>query len=197
MAITAATQAAQAKCLCCRQKRGAEQGPETCCSTQFPKTVLPILAEASIANMAVDFDSNGNSEGIENVQAEADGSEIALPDGSITLLTLGWREAEPAEKTMLLSEAIEQMVYELLEIPMASLFFNVVTKTTIFKFNMQFKDSKGVSFFIHAVAFDTRTTTLKSNMRFKDSKSVLFLIHVVAFDVICTIISGGQRKTLE
>ncbi|MEJ6394538.1 DUF6878 family protein [Gymnodinialimonas sp. 2305UL16-5] len=118
--------------------------------------IFAVLAEASIANVTVEFDGYGDSGGIESVHAEADGSEIALPDGSITFLTLRWRETEPTEKTIPLCEAIENMVYELLGQTHAgwennagaygNFVFDVAAETITLEFNMRFEDSE---FFEH------------------------------------------------
>ncbi|ARE40946.1 hypothetical protein RGUI_2805 [Rhodovulum sp. P5] len=118
--------------------------------------IFALLAEASIANVTVEFDGYGDSGSIESVHAEADGSEIALPDGSVALLTLGWRETEPTEKTMPLGEAIEHMVYELLGQThggwennagaYGEFVFNVAAATITLEFNMRFEDTE---FFEH------------------------------------------------
>ncbi len=118
--------------------------------------IFAVLTEADITTVTVEFDGYGDSGGIENVHAEADGSEIALPEGSVTLLTLGWRESEPTEKTMPLDEAIEHMVYELLGQThggwennagaFGNFVFDVAAETITLEFNMRFEDSE---FFEH------------------------------------------------
>ncbi|WP_227270962.1 DUF6878 family protein [Roseobacter weihaiensis] len=118
--------------------------------------IFAVLTEADITTVTVEFDGYGDSGGIESVHAEADGSEIALPEGAIKLLTLGWRETEPTEKTMPLGEAIEHMVYELLGQThggwenntgaFGEFVFDVAAETITLEFNMRFEDSE---FFEH------------------------------------------------
>jgi len=118
--------------------------------------IFAVLAESGITSVTVEFDGYGDSGGIESVHAEADGSEIALPAGSVTLFTLGWRETEPTEKTMPLSEAIEHMVYELLGQThggwennagaFGNFVFGVAAETITLEFNMRFEDTE---FFEH------------------------------------------------
>lgn len=118
--------------------------------------IFTALAEAGITSVTIEFDGYGDSGGIESVHAEADGSEIALPEGSVALLTLGWRETEPTEKTMPLSEAIEHMVYDLLGQThggwennagaFGNFVFDAAAKTITLEFNMRFEDSE---FFEH------------------------------------------------
>ncbi len=118
--------------------------------------IFAVLAEASIANVTVEFDGYGDSGGIESVHAEADGSEIALPESAITLSTLGWREIEPTEKVMPLNEAIEHMVYEMLGQThggwennagaFGNFVFDVAAQTITLEFNMRVEDSE---FFEH------------------------------------------------
>lgn len=118
--------------------------------------IFAVLAEAGITSVTVEFDGYGDSGGIESVHAETDGSEIALPDGSVTLFTLGWRETEPTEKTISLGEAIEHMVYELLGQThggwennagaFGNFVFDIAAETITLEFNMRFEDSE---FFEH------------------------------------------------
>ena len=118
--------------------------------------IFALLAEACISSVTVEFDGYGDSGGIESVHAEADGSEIALPEGSVTLLTLGWREIEPTEKSMPLGEAIEHLVYELLGQThggwennagaFGNFVFDVTAETITLEFNMRFEDTE---FFEH------------------------------------------------
>ena len=118
--------------------------------------IFAVLAEAGIAGVTVEFDGYGDSGGIESVHAEADGSEIALPESSVTLFTIGWRETEPTEKTMPLGDAIEHMVYELLGEThggwennagaFGNFVFDVAAETITLEFNMRFEDTE---FFEH------------------------------------------------
>lgn len=117
------------------------------------KTALfAVLAEAGIASVTAQFDGYGDSGGIEGVHAEDARGEIALPEGSVTLFTLGWRETEPTEKIMPLSEAIEHMVYELLGQThggwennagaYGEFVLDVAAETITLEFNMRFEDSE-------------------------------------------------------
>lgn len=114
--------------------------------------IFAVLSEARITSVTVQFDGYGDSGGIENVHAEADGSEIALPEGSVTLFTLGWRETEPTEKIMPLGDAIGHMVYELLGQThggwennagaYGEFIFDVAAETITLEFNMRFEDTE-------------------------------------------------------
>ncbi|MEE4209103.1 MAG: hypothetical protein V2I43_07550 [Parvularcula sp.] len=118
--------------------------------------IFAILAEAGITSVTVEFDGYGDSGGVESVHAEAEGSQVALPDSSVELLALGWREAEPTQKTVPLSEAVEHMVYELLGQThggwennagaFGNFVFDVADRTITLEFNMRFEDSE---FFEH------------------------------------------------
>lgn len=118
--------------------------------------IFAVLAEAGIASVTAQFDGYGDSGGIEGVHAEDAHGEIALPEGLISLLTLGWRETEPTEKTKPLGEAIEHEVYELLGQThggwennagaYGEFIFDVAAETITLEFNMRFEDTE---FFEH------------------------------------------------
>lgn len=118
--------------------------------------IFAVLAEVGTTSVTVEFDGYGDSGGVEGVRAADEHGEIALPEGSVTLLTVGWRETEPSEKTMRLSEAIEHMVYELLGQThggwennagaFGNFVFDVAAETITLEFNMRFEDTE---FFEH------------------------------------------------
>ena len=119
-------------------------------------TIFAALAAADITTVTVEFDGYGDSGGIESVDAKTGEIDAELPDETITLLTLGWRETEPTEKPMPLAEAVEHMVYELLGQThggwennagaYGSFVFDVAAGTITLEFNMRFEDSE---FFEH------------------------------------------------
>lgn len=79
-----------------------------------------------------------------------------MPDTTVTLATLGWRETVPTEPAMSLREAIEHMAYDCLaqshggwennEGAYGSFVFDVAAETITLEFNQRFEDSE---FFEH------------------------------------------------
>ncbi|MEM7667436.1 MAG: DUF6878 family protein [Pseudomonadota bacterium] len=154
-----ATQAASTPTFDFAKWEAEQQARNALLETIRPKNkaaIFAVLAETGITSVTVEFDGYGDSGGIESVHAEADGSEIALPDGSVTLFTLGSRETETSQNTMPISEAIEHMVYELLGQThggwennagaCGEFVFDVAAETITLEFNMRFEDTE---FFEH------------------------------------------------
>jgi len=72
------------------------------------------LAAADITSVTVEFDGCGDSGQIESIAAKSGEADADLPDATIALATLGWRDTEPVERTMSIREAIEDMAYDCL-----------------------------------------------------------------------------------
>ena len=72
------------------------------------------LAAAGITEVSVTFDGYGDSGQIESINAKSGADMAALPDGTIDIATIGWRETEPSTEPMAIHDAIEHLAYECL-----------------------------------------------------------------------------------
>ena len=119
---------------------------------QNKAALFTTLADAGITTVTAAFDGYGDSGGIEDVRAERDGEEIDLPTGTITLLTIPWRETEPVVNDVTVFAAIEHMAYELLGEThggwennagaYGEFVFDVAAGTITLVFNQRFEDSE-------------------------------------------------------
>lgn len=79
-------------------------------------TLFDALAAAGITHVVVTFDGYGDSGQIEDTEVKA-GDEFAdLPTGNVTLAIARWGQAEAIPRDMPIAEAIETLVYDLLEL---------------------------------------------------------------------------------
>jgi hypothetical protein len=107
------------------------------------------LAAARITSVTVGFDGYGDSGQIESIDARAGETQAELPETSVTLLTLGWRETEPSEASMPMREAIEHMAYDCLaqthggwennEGAFGTFILDVADQTITLEFNQRFE----------------------------------------------------------
>ena len=72
------------------------------------------LAAAAITHVFVNFDGCGDSGQIESVEAEADGSTVAMPEATVEIARAVWGQAEPEHSTVTVSDAVEQLAYDFL-----------------------------------------------------------------------------------
>ncbi|MBJ3764602.1 hypothetical protein ILP92_17855 [Maribius pontilimi] len=108
------------------------------------------LADAKITFVTVEFDGCGDSGQIESIDAKACEADADLPDATITLATLGWRDTEPVERSMSVREAVEDMAYDCLaqehggwEInagAFGTFTFDVADRSITLEFNQRFED---------------------------------------------------------
>lgn len=108
------------------------------------------LAAAGITTVTVEFDGYGDSGQIESIDARAGETQADLPEATVTLATLGWRDTEPSARTMTVREAIEQMVYDCLaqthdgwendEGAFGTFVFDVAERSIALAYNQRFED---------------------------------------------------------
>lgn len=79
-------------------------------------TLFDALAQAGIATVLVKFDGYGDSGQIEDTSVHA-GPDIAinLPEGCIEIARVQWGSREISRQTLSVKDAIEHLVYDLLE----------------------------------------------------------------------------------
>ena len=79
------------------------------------KTALfDALAAAGVTHVVVSFDGYGDSGQIENVEAKADDTVIAIPDATIEIAEAVWDRPEPNRTSVSIAAEIERLVYDLL-----------------------------------------------------------------------------------
>ncbi|MEO3431869.1 DUF6878 family protein [Inquilinus sp. CAU 1745] len=115
------------------------------------KTALfAALAEAGVTTVTVEFDGYGDSGQIESIDAKAGEADAELPDASVALVTLGWRDTDPTERAMSVREAIEHMAYGCLaqthggwennEGAFGTFVFDVAERSIALEYNQRFED---------------------------------------------------------
>jgi hypothetical protein len=73
------------------------------------------LTAAGVTTVFVEFDGSCDSGQIENVGASSGEKPVDLPDGQIEIAQARWGRAEITRQTLPIREAVEQLVYDLLE----------------------------------------------------------------------------------
>lgn len=73
------------------------------------------LAAAAITTVVVHFDGSGDSGQIEDIDVQGAADRVALPDGPIEIASADWGALELHRTPLSPSDAIEQVVYDLLE----------------------------------------------------------------------------------
>ena len=76
--------------------------------------VFDALAADGITIVVVAFDGYGDSGQIENVEAKAGETLVALPSGEVEIASAVWDQAEPDRTAMTVHDAIERLVFEFL-----------------------------------------------------------------------------------
>lgn len=115
------------------------------------KTALfAVLSAASITSVDVSFDGYGDSGQIESIDAKADGTDAPLPDATVTLTIIGWRDTEHTERTMSVREAIEHFAYDCLaqthggwennQGAFGTFLFDVADQSITLDYNQRFED---------------------------------------------------------
>lgn len=122
------------------------------------KTALfAALSAAGITSVEVSFDGYGDSGQIKSIDAKADGADAPLPETTVTLTLIGWRDTDPTECIMSVHEAIEHFFYDYLaqthggwennEGAFGTFVFDVADQSIILDYNQRFED---VESFEHA-----------------------------------------------
>jgi hypothetical protein len=72
------------------------------------------LAAAGITLVVVSFDGYGDSGQIENVEVKAGDTVVPMPEGTIEIAEAMWDQPEPNHTSLSIADAIERLVYDLL-----------------------------------------------------------------------------------
>lgn len=72
------------------------------------------LAIAGVTLVVVSFDGYGDSGQIENVEAKAGDTVVAMPNGTIEIADAVWDQIEPDRSAISIADAIERLVYDFL-----------------------------------------------------------------------------------
>ena len=115
------------------------------------KTALfAVLSAAGITSVDVTFDGYGDSGQIESIDAKADRADTVLPDVTVTLAIIGWRDTDPTERTLPIREAIEHFAYDCLaqthggwennEGAFGTFLFDVAKQSITLDYNQRFED---------------------------------------------------------
>lgn len=112
-------------------------------------SIMNALDQAGITSVVVSFDGYGDSGQIEDI--EVDGEQATLPDIDIAFKAIDCAATESESKTIALTKAVENMVYQLLEQEYAGwennggafgdITFDVLERTIIFDFNERYTAS--------------------------------------------------------
>jgi hypothetical protein len=79
------------------------------------KTALfDALAAAGVTHVILTFDGYGDSGQIENVEAKAGDTLVAMPEGTVEIAEAVWGKPEPARTAVSIADVIERLVYDLL-----------------------------------------------------------------------------------
>ena len=116
------------------------------------KTALfDALAAAGVTHVEVSFDGSGDSGQIEHIAVRAGDAVVDMPAGEIEITRATFGHTEPQRSRVSLSDAVEQLVYDLLEAT-----------------HDGWQDNAGA---FGEFVFDTakRSITLDHNERFEDS----------------------------
>jgi hypothetical protein len=116
------------------------------------KTALfDALAAAGITHVFVHFDGYGDSGQIESVEAQADGSTVAMPKAKVEIARAEWGQAEPEHSTVTVADAVEQLAYDFLtdkhdgwendDGAYGDFTFDVAARTITLDYNERFVDS--------------------------------------------------------
>jgi len=122
------------------------------------KTILfTALSTAGITRVDVCFDGYGDSGQIESIDAKAGRAGVPLPEATVTLTIIGWRDTDPTERTLSVHDAIEHFVYDCLaqthggwennEGAFGTFLFDVADQSITLDYNQRFED---VESFEHA-----------------------------------------------
>ena len=78
------------------------------------EALFDALAAADITSVIATFDGYGDSGQIESINVMNGGIDTNLPDVTIPIASIRWRESEPRTEIMTVRAAIEQLAYDFL-----------------------------------------------------------------------------------
>jgi hypothetical protein len=73
------------------------------------------LAAADVTHVVVSFDGYGDSGQIENIEVKSGDATVAMPVGEVEIARAVWDQTEPDRSLVSIADAIERLVYDLLE----------------------------------------------------------------------------------
>ena len=96
-------------------KRAAQDRLHAEMHRQNQAALFDALAAAGITLIVVTFDGYGDSGQIENIEAKAGDSVVAMPAGEIEIAEAIWDQPEPSRSRVGIVDAIERLAYDLLD----------------------------------------------------------------------------------
>lgn len=138
-------------------ERRAQEAAQAAIRPVNKAALFSVLSAAGITSIDVSFDGYGDSGQIESIDAKADAADAPLPEATVTLRIIGWRDTDPTERTLPIREAIEHFVYDCLgqthggwennEGAFGTFVFDVADQSITLDYNQRFED---VESFEHA-----------------------------------------------
>lgn len=131
-------------------ERRAHEAAQTAIRPANKSALFSVLSAAGITRVDVTFDGYGDSGQIECIDAKANATDAPLPDGTVTLAIIGWRDSEHTERTMSVREAIEHFAYDCLaqthggwennQGAFGTFLFDVADQSITLDYNQRFED---------------------------------------------------------
>jgi len=138
-------------------ERRAHEAAQAAIRPTNKSALFIVLSAAGITSVDATFDGYGDSGQIESIEAKADTAVIPLPDATVTLTIIGWRDTDPTERTLSVRDAIEHFAYDCLaqthggwennEGAFGTFVFDVADQSITLDYNQRFED---VESFEHA-----------------------------------------------
>ena len=96
-------------------KRAAQDRLHAELQPQNRAALFDALAAAGVTLIVVTFDGYGDSGQIENIEAKAGDTVVAMPAGDVEIAEAIWDQTDPSRATFSIADAIERLAYDLLE----------------------------------------------------------------------------------
>lgn len=138
-------------------ERRAHEAAQAAIRPTNKAALFAALSATGITCVDASFDGYGDSGQIESIDAKADGANTPLPEATVTLNIIGWRDTDSTERTLSVREAIEHFVYDCLaqthggwennEGAFGTFVFDVADQSIILDYNQRFED---ITSFEHA-----------------------------------------------
>lgn len=138
-------------------ERRAHEAAQAAIRPANKAALFSVLSAAGITSIDVSFDGYGDSGQIESIDAKADQADTSLPEATVNLTLIGWRDTDPTERTMPIRQAIEHFAYDCLaqthggwennEGAFGTFVFDVADQSITLDYNQRFED---VTSFEHA-----------------------------------------------
>lgn len=138
-------------------ERRAHEAAQAAIRPANKAALFTVLSAVGITRVDLSFDGYGDSGQIESIDAKVDGADVLLPETTVTLTMIGWRDTDPTERTLSVHDAIEHFVYDCLaqthggwennEGAFGTFLFDVADQSITLDYNQRFED---VESFEHA-----------------------------------------------